>query len=516
MVVLVVVAVALYGSGLGRRRLVNRGGWTVFARFWTAALHPDLSGASVERTVRAAGTTLSYAVLGTALSLLIGAVLGVALSRRSFSRSLHGTHSSWGRTAARVALTIPRGIHEAVWALILLNVIGRDPIVAVLAIAIPYGAITAKVYSDILDETVARQQRTLRAAGATRLSALLYATLPSSASELTSYGFYRFECAVRSAVVLGMVGTGGLGFLLSQSFQGLAYGEMWTSLYALMIIGAVAEMSSAGVRRRSGLGRPGVSQRRLAAGAVALVAWSAWYTGPRVSLLWSPTTATRIGRWLSDSFPPQLARGGWSALYRATVATVHMSILAMVIAVAVSVPLAFASARSARRASPGRRVGATIARVVALAMRSIPPSVWALLALFVLFPGVVPGAVAVGLYSGGVLSRLFAEVLENSPTAPHSALMDGGATRLTATAYATVPVIAPRWAAFTLYRLEVAAREAAVVGVVGAAGLGRLLTEQTAGFAYPKMMTTLLALIAVTLLIDQASSLIRRHLRTGD
>ena len=511
------VALAVFATGAGRRPIVNPGGWTLFARFWRSAAHPELSTAFLGQTARSTFTTLGYAVLGAGLSLVLGGIGGVALSQRVLSRRVREDRPSIVVRAARLALVIPRGIHEAVWALVLLSVLGRDPLVAVLSIGIPYGAITAKVYADILDESVARQHRTLRVAGAGRLQALLYGTLPTTGAELASYGFYRFECAVRAAVVLGMVGTGGLGFQLNQSFQGLAYGQMWTSLYALIVLGAAAEWWSGRVRRSHRARRPTI----IAAFVLAAASW--WQLRPHVSRLWSHRTASRIGRWYRESWPPKLPRGGWGELWHAGLATIHVSFLAIVGATLLAVPLALLAARprvsrrrGGRRRGRSRFGGAAIARVarfVALVIRSIPPTVWALLALFVLFPGVVPGAVALGIYTAGVLTRLFAEAIENADSRAHDALDAAGAGRIAAFAYGRLPMLASRWTAFSLYRWEVAARDAAVVGIVGTAGLGRLLVEQTAGFAYPRMTTTVIALIVVTFVVDAISTLLRGRLR---
>src|SRR5262249_15605672 len=142
--------------------------------------------------------------------------------------------STAGWAVTRTLLAIPRGIHEVVWGLLLLSLFGIQPVVAVLAIGIPFGAVTAKVFSEILDETSLHPYTGLTAAGASRPSAVLYGLLPPALSELFSYGFYRFECAIRSAAILGLIGAGGLGFQLQLSFQALQYDEIWTLLYALM------------------------------------------------------------------------------------------------------------------------------------------------------------------------------------------------------------------------------------------------------------------------------------------
>lgn len=514
---------SLWSAGLGRREIVNAGGWTVFGRFWKAAVHPELSGAFLRQTWEGALTTLSFAMLGTALAVVIGVVGGVLTSETWWRRARagKGSRSSLGPGwfAGRALWGLPRGVHEAVWGLFLINVLGRDPLVGVLAIAIPFGAVTAKVYADLIDESAREPYEALRVAGAGRLAGLAYGVFPVVLPELVSYAFYRLECSIRSAVILGMIGVGGLGLQLSLSFQSLRYSEMWTLIYTLIAISALADLWGASLRRSSARRRVGAS---LWAGA-ALVAAGAVHLSPDLGRLVSSGTRALLADLAASSFPPSLPADGWGGLLRRGVETVQMSVLAMVIASTLAVLAAFVAARDgagagdpegARRgARAGRRAVAATARLVLLATRAIPPPVWALLALFVLFPGPFPGAVALGIYNFGILGRLMAEVVENLDGRPRAAIAGAGAPGLCSFAYATVPMSLSRFAAYALYRWEVAARETVVVGVVGAGGLGRLLEQQRAAFDYSGMVGTVLALVAVSVLIDLASAAARRSLR---
>src|SRR5690606_4138125 len=128
-------------------------------------------------------------------------------------------------------------------------VLGRDPLVGVLALGIPFGAITAKVFAEIIDETDPGPHDSLIAAGAGRLQAFCYGTLPRIWGDLLAYAFYRFDCALRSAVILGMIGVGGLGFELGTAFAGLDYERMWTLILVLIVLGLACDRWSASLRR---------------------------------------------------------------------------------------------------------------------------------------------------------------------------------------------------------------------------------------------------------------------------
>lgn len=503
---------------MGRQPLVNARGWEQFRAFWTAATDPDLSGRFLGLTWRATLTTGAFALLATALSVVIGLVGGVLTSETWWQRSRpnRARRRGSGRPPpprpgwyiGRVASVLPRGVHEAVWGLLLVNVLGRDPLVGILAIAIPFGAITAKVYAELIDEAADGAFEAHRLAGAGRISALAYGVLPQVLPDLVSYGFYRLECSIRSAVILGMIGAGGIGFQLNLSFASLNYSEMWTLIYALILASALADRWGAWLRRGSSAVRI-----RLAAavGLVGVVA-SLWELRPDLGRLFSARTRELFADVATDAWPPSLPSDGWAGLASRTVDTLQMSVLAIALGAGLAVAVAFVAARRHDSAPAGRVVG-SVARLLLLVTRAIPPPVWALLILFVLFPGPLPGAVALGLYNFGILGRLMAEVVENLDHQPEAALHDLGASGFGVFTYATLPLSAARFAAYALYRWEVALRETVVVGVVGAGGLGRLLEQQRAAFDYSGMLGTVMALILASLAVDLISASARRSLR---
>ncbi|MEX5303930.1 PhnE/PtxC family ABC transporter permease [Kocuria sabuli] len=492
--------------------VLNVSGWPLVAEFFSAALSPELSVQFLVRAGRATLITLSFAVLGTLLAVLVGLVVGVLISETWWGTTGPGTRTRpaarrVGWLLTRLGLAVPRGIHEAVWALLLLSVLGRHPLVGVLAIAIPFGAITAKVYAEIIDESARGPYEALRASGSRRGPALLYAVLPIAWPELVSYAFYRFECAVRSAVILGMVGAGGLGFELVLSFSGSRHAEVWTLIYTIVAVGAVADRWGAGLRRTTGALRPGVS----AAVALGAVVAALVHLGPDLSRVLSSRTVELFTGLMAEMVPPRLPEGGWARLLAEALVTLQMSLVAGTIAALAAVAVAFVAARGGT--TPGRRAAGAAARWVLLVTRSLPPPVWALLFLFLFLPGPLPGALALGVYNFGILGRLCAEVVENLDRRSHDHLIATGAPPVSAFGYAIIPQASGRFLAYGLYRWEVAMRETVVVGIVGAGGLGRLLEDQRVAFDLGAMAGTVLALIVLSALVDIISTAIRNTLR---
>ncbi len=153
-----------------------------------------------------------------------------------------------------------------------------------------------------------------------------------------------------------------------------------------------------------------------------------------------------------------------------------------------------------------------LARLLLNALRSVPELVWA--ALMVLAAGLGPfaGTLAIALHTTGVLGRLFAEALENSPRQPARALQDSGASATAAFFYGTLPNVLPQWLAYSLYRWENNIRMAAVLGFVGAGGLGQMLYVTLSLFQQSRAMTVILAMLLLVLVVDELSAWLRRHL----
>lgn len=348
---------------------------------------------------------------------------------------------------------------------------------------------------------------------------------------MLSYSFYRLECAIRSAVILGVVGVGGLGQELTVSLQSRNWDEVWTLVGALLALSAVVDLWSARVRAALAVvscaeWSTGHARRGGAPTGSRWVTWSGWAVVPAVVLAWwwsgvslsglsSARTRQLAGSLAGDLVPPSLPPGGWSALWGGVLDTVTMAVLAMAVAVlatAVVGPLAARPRRQERGAGAGplRWLAWGVARLVLLALRSVPPTVWAVVALLALFPGILPGAVALGLYTGGILGKLTAEAWESVPVRPRAALEAIGVPRPLAALAVTTPAGVPPLVSYTLYRFEICVRETAVVGVVGAAGLGRLLQESLSAFRFPVVGVLLLASLGVSVGVELFSRWVRR------
>jgi phosphonate transport system permease protein len=156
------------------------------------------------------------------------------------------------------------------------------------------------------------------------------------------------------------------------------------------------------------------------------------------------------------------------------------------------------------------------ARLVLNVLRSIPELVWAVFMVLAAGLGPFAGCLALGVHTAGVLGRLFAETLENTPPEPAGALRDAGAGATLAFLYGTLPVVLPQFMSYALYRWEYNIRMAAVLGFVGAGGIGQMLYVSLSVFKTHEAATLLLAMIAMVSVVDLLSAWLRRFLgRSG-
>ena len=153
------------------------------------------------------------------------------------------------RYLIRALLILLRSIPEIVWALIFVRVVGLGPTAGILAIALTYGGMLGKVYAEILESGDNPPGKYAMQIGCSRLQVLMYFLIPQNLLELLSYTVYRWECAIRSTVIMGFVGAGGLGFQLESSLKMFAGDEVLTILFAFIVLVWLSDYFSKSIRK---------------------------------------------------------------------------------------------------------------------------------------------------------------------------------------------------------------------------------------------------------------------------
>jgi phosphonate transport system permease protein len=490
---------------------VHAGGWDLVGRFLLAALRPSADPLVWRSAVEGLAITLGMALLGWTTSLLGGLLLGCA-SSRTLWRETAG--QLWPASALRRLLALPRSLHELLWGLLLLQLLGLRPVVAVVAIALPYSALVARVLADQLDGLDTSRLEALRCAGASAPAALLTALGPALLPGLLSYGGYRLECALRSATLLGVFGLGGLGTELRLTLQSLEFRELWCGLWVLLGAMLLLEGGLAALRRRwlsprrLRLAQSGDRPTRpLAAGGrelllvAVLLPLLCWWVGGALGV--------RPGDLVAVQPLPPLGTLHWEPVLSLPWATLISSTLALTLlsgALAVGLaPLLLLLV------APWPRARGVVRLIWALG-RLWPPPLTALLLLFLLRPGLLTASLALGFHNLGILGRLLLEGLEEAPSGPPQALALLGAGPRLSLLYGSLSAVAHPYLAYGAYRTDVILRETVVVGLVGATGLGSQLLESLSAFAWERILALVVVYATLTLLGEELADRLRRRL----
>ncbi len=263
------------------------------------------------------------------------------------------------------------------------------------------------------------------------------------------------------------------------------------------------------------------ARRRLGAALVALVLlWPLLQLAQfRPAQLFDADNLRVMGDFLAAFVPPETSPFFLGLLARATLETLAMATAGVALAFVIAAPLAFALTQPLSVArigpGPGRGMGVLlrlVVRAVLAVLRSIPEIVWALIFVRALGLGPAAGVLALAITYGGMLGKVYAEILESGDTRPARALLEAGSGRLAALCYGLLPSAAQELASYTVYRWECAVRASVIMGFVGAGGLGQLMDQSMKMLNGGEASTILVTFLLLVLLADALSAAIRRLL----
>jgi phosphonate transport system permease protein len=247
-----------------------------------------------------------------------------------------------------------------------------------------------------------------------------------------------------------------------------------------------------------------------------LAAWGAWLLLVAVTVAcWRVMTRDTIWEFLlsapaqasdiaSRMFPPR-----WSymeKLWWPIWETINIATIGTLLAVLLGTPLAFLAARNT---TPSRTFVRPLALLVIVSSRSINGLIWGLLLVSIIGPGVLAGTIAIALRSLGFIGKLLYEAIEEIDEAQVEAVTAAGASRAQVIDYAIVPQILPAFAGISVYRWDINIRESAILGLVGAGGIGLQLDASLATLAWPQVTMILIVILCAVLLSEWVSARLR-------
>ena len=226
-------------------------------RFLGGLFPPEISPDYLRRVLGLMVETITISIAGTALAIAGAIPLALGALRRrgeETGRAAQGT-PAWGLRwigygFARGTLNLARAVPELLWALVFVVMVGLGPFAGVLALAVHSAGILGKLYAELLETVDQRVVEAVRATGATEGQVTALVRLPLALPMLLSYTLFRWECNLRAATVLGLVGAGGIGTELILSFKLFRYQELLTLIVAILILITLVDLAGQVLRAR--------------------------------------------------------------------------------------------------------------------------------------------------------------------------------------------------------------------------------------------------------------------------
>jgi phosphonate transport system permease protein len=513
-------------------------------RFLAQTVPPEFTGFA--HIVNLALVTVCMAVVGTALAALLALPVGFMAARNT---TVHPAV----RWVARALIVVCRSVPDLVFAIVFVEAIGIGVLPGVLALGFHSVGMLGKLYAESIEQVPTEPREAVTATGASRLQNVATSVVPQVLPSFSSITLYRLDINLRSSVILGYVGAGGIGFLLNQYMGTLQFRRAMAIvvvIFALIVImefvsavirrsliGTDAPLRSAApamgrrpllgdllvrrlIRRRPGkaaapqtfdrqrVSPPWTRERKqrfsFAGGALAVIAASLWIT--KINPLQAVTSARQIWDTVVLYFPPDFStdRGN---LISGILDSASVAMVATAIGFLLAVPVGLLASRNV-----SDRWIYRAARVFLVIVRAVPELILAIVFVVAVGLGLEAGTFALIVGTVGFMSKLVADGIEEVSPMPREAVLSAGASRLQETATSVLEPAAPALVANGLYMLDVNFRSSTILGIVGAGGIGFILFQSVQVLAYRTTGAVIIATFAVVLLIEVITNWVRKHL----
>ncbi|MDG5499528.1 phosphonate ABC transporter, permease protein PhnE [Marinobacter sp. BGYM27] len=247
-------------------------------------------------------------------------------------------------------------------------------------------------------------------------------------------------------------------------------------------------------------------QRWIRFASMAAVALAVFWSVATIDIIWPWVwdAPVQIADLLSRMVPPDFS--SIHAIVWALIETVNIATIATVLAVVVSLPVAYISAQN----TTPNKATLWLGRFILVSSRSVNTLIWALLFVAIFGPGVVAGIVAIMFRSVGFLGKLIGEAIEEIDRKPVEALEATGASHAKVILYAIVPQVVPAFFAVSVLRWDINLRESTVLGLVGAGGIGVILQGAIDTLDWRTVATVLIAIVVLVIMGEAISAWLRK------
>ena len=496
-----------------------------------------------DRTVQLALQTLWMAVIGTAMAVVLSVPLAFGAARNT-------TPHPAVMALCRAIIVATRAIPDLIFAGIFVRAVGIGVLPGIMALGLHSIGMIAKLFADAIEQVDPRPREAVVSVGAGKWQAITTSIVPQAMPSMIATTLYRLDINLRSSTVLGIVGAGGIGFLLKEKLGSLQYDRALGAVMVIFVLITIMEFVSAGVRStllgsdRSAIGRgaPTASvgsalwrrlfrSRRQPAGLATFdrtkvraplrgerrtkAIYGAGFAIMIAIAMWS----VRIDPWeLVNSLgevgditlrlvPPDFTTAR-SGIIGGMLQSIAIALVATFLGTIVSLPLGLLAARNVAV----NRIVYVVSRLSVVLLRGVPELIVAVLFVSAIGLGPVAGTFALTVGTAGFFAKLIADAVEEVDQIPREATFATGATRTQETFFSVIPQAMPALVGNLLYVLDINLRASTVLGIVGGGGIGFLLFNSLRVLQWQTTGAILISIFVVVYAIELLAGWVRKQM----
>lgn len=494
---LVILVLSLRVSDFNLGSLIR--GFTNSCFFVLEMLPPDFTRWRLILTL--AVETLAIGFWGTALGIILALPLGFLAAKN--------TAGNWVVFfLAKNLVNILRAIPDLIYALIFFTSFGLGPLAGVAALTLATVGLLGKFYAEAIESIDKKPVEALEAAGSRSISVIRFAVAPQIYPLFVGYNLYLLDHNIRAAMVLGLVGAGGLGVELFTQMRTFDYRQAAAILLIILVIITAIDRVSTYLRNNI---IAGTFLRQNLVLDVALLACMG--VAALLSLLFIPISLSDvvnglplIWNFLTGMFPPDFSR--WAMYGKLMLETVGMGISGTFLAILLSIPLGMFSAKNVGFS----KIIYNLMKEITNFLRAMPELMFALVFVVAVGLGPFAGVLALGFHTAGFLGKFYAEAIENIDPGPVEAIEAVGSRFFQKIRHGVWVQVSPLVNSYNLYILDRNIRASTVMGIVGAGGIGFELVMSVKLFEYQQTAALILVILVTILSFDWLSAYLREKI----
>ncbi len=470
---------------------IHFGGFKLFQEFLISAFNPKIDNEIFITVINRLNETILIGFFSWLVSIIFGAIFGIISSNIFFK--IFNIPNFFCRII-RFFLTIIRSIHEVVWGILLMQIYGINFSIGIIAICIPYIAVNSKVFSEQLETIDYKSFESINQINASKFSSLLTIIWNPIINTFKNFGLYRLECSIRSTVILGLFGIGGIGTSIFLSFQTLNFRELWTYLWSLAILIILSGLIFKKIKFNS-------TNKILSIFFIAVFFITILFSFSYFLYFIFNNNFENFNSVFS-LFKSSSDLGLFDFL-KLVLETIILSLLSTGIAISLP-PLVIGIFNN--------NTSEIFIKIFAFLLRLIPTPVILLILLTFNNPSLSLAALTLGLHNAGITSKLLFTNLKNQDRRNYIAMKSLGISKKTSWLLGLFSQQAKSYLAYCAYRSDIIIRETAIVGVIGSVGLGWQLKESLSSFAWQEVTIVLIAYSSIAVFGELINGKIKNSL----